>query len=413
MDAIVLAAGEGTRLRPLTVTRPKPMLPVAGRPILEWNLRALREAGVKKAVLVVGYRRDVIESYFGSSYDGLALDYIIQEEQLGTGHAILQAKDKVSGPFIVMNGDLVVSGKTLTDFLAAHKSSRSKTGMAVTAVDDPSHYGIVVVEKDRVKKLVEKPDSTTYGTLANAGIYVFDDALFPLLEDLKKSRRHEYEVTSAIEKQLTGDGVYAFSVSDMWIDIGRPWDLLVANETIMQSNAVSFERSADADVEDYVVLKGRVGIGKDSVIRSGAYIEGPVLIGEGCTVGPNCYLRAHTVLEDDTYVGNGVEVKNSIIMAGTHIGHLSYVGDSVIGERCNFGAGTKVANLKFDDSAVNVDVKGEIVSSGRRKMGTIMGDDVKTGINVSILPGRSIYPGASVAAGSIVQNTIYKEPVGE
>jgi bifunctional UDP-N-acetylglucosamine pyrophosphorylase/glucosamine-1-phosphate N-acetyltransferase len=156
-------------------------------------------------------------------------------------------------------------------------------------------------------------------------------------------------------------------------------------------------------------LKGEVEVGANTVIKSGAYIEGPVYIGSDCKIGPNCYLRQNTVIMDGAKVGNAVEIKNSIIGRKTCVGHLSYIGDSVIGDNCNFGAGTKVANLRFDDKEVSIEVKNKMKASGRRKFGCLMGDDVKTGINVSIMPGRSIYPGAYVDAGSVVKNNLYKE----
>ena len=173
--------------------------------------------------------------------------------------------------------------------------------------------------------------------------------------------------------------------------------------------SIKLKKQKTATIEKYAVIKGPVHVGKNSVIRSGAYIEGPVFIGDDCVIGPNCYIRPHTVIMDSCKIGNAVEVKNSIIMSGTHIGHLSYLGDSIIGENCNFGAGTKVANLRFDDHEVKIEVKNNMVNSGRRKFGCIMGDNVKTGINVSIMPGRSIYPNAFVDAASIVRNTIYTE----
>jgi len=407
MDAVILAAGEGTRLRPLTATRPKPMLPVGGKPILEWNLLALKAAGIRKVVLVVGYKRDVIEEYFQKSYQGMRIEYVVQEEQLGTGHALSLADGLVHGEILVMNGDLLVSAKTIKDLLADHRRAKARNSMALIKVSDPEQFGIVVVKNRKVRRLIEKPRSTRYGNLANAGIYIFDEDIFSRLKKVKKSVRFEYEITSAIEGLVKEGIVHGFTCSDLWIDIGRPWDLLVANEIMVKS--MSLKKDAKATVEKFAVLKGKVGVGRGSVIRSGAYIEGPVLIGEDCVVGPNCFLRAHTVLMDGVKVGNAVEIKNSIVMQNTHIGHLSYVGDSIIGEGCNFGAGTKVANLKFDDSHVNVDIKGKRVSSGRRKMGVIMADGVKTGINVSIMPGRSIYPGAFVEAGSLVRYTIYTE----
>ncbi|MFH1403701.1 MAG: bifunctional sugar-1-phosphate nucleotidylyltransferase/acetyltransferase [Candidatus Altiarchaeota archaeon] len=406
MDAVVLAAGEGTRLRPLTTTRPKPMLPIAGKPIMEWNLEALDCVGVKNAYIVVGYKRDVIESYFGSKFRGVSIHYVVQKHQSGTGNALMTVKDKVRGEFLVLNGDLFLTKSLLSTLLEKHRKGKSGASMSLVEVKDPSSYGIVEVKRGKVISLQEKP-SKPKSRLANAGVYVFNTGIFDILDSLRKSSRNEYELTDAIKKLIKKDEVCGYECAGQWIDIGLPWNLLDANEIIMKS--IKLVKSKDAVIEDYAVLKGDVHVGSGTVIRSGAYIEGPVYIGDGCDVGPNCYIRPYTAVMNNCRIGNAVEVKNSIIMSNTHIGHLSYVGDSIIGENCNFGAGTKVANLRFDNHEVKIEVKHKMVGSGRRKFGCIMGDNVKTGINVSILPGRSIFPNSFIDAASIVSNTIYSE----
>jgi UDP-N-acetylglucosamine diphosphorylase / glucose-1-phosphate thymidylyltransferase / UDP-N-acetylgalactosamine diphosphorylase / glucosamine-1-phosphate N-acetyltransferase / galactosamine-1-phosphate N-acetyltransferase len=407
MDAVVLAAGEGVRLRPLTSTRPKPMLPVAGKPILEWNLEALDCVGVKNVYIIVGYKADVIEAYFGARFRGMRVHYVRQKEQLGTGDAVAAARGKVKGDFMVLNGDLFITRSFLSTLLARHRKSRSSSTMALVEVKHPGSYGIVTVKGDRVTSLEEKPERPK-SNLANAGVYIFNEGIFAILEGIKKSVRMEYELTDAIGALIRDGQVSGFKCAHgQWIDVGLPWNLLDANEIVMSS--IPLKRSKKAKVERYAVLKGPVHVGDGTLIKSGAYIEGPVYIGKDCVIGPNCFIRAYTTIMDGARVGNAVEIKNSIIMASTHVGHLSYVGDSIIGERCNFGAGTKVANLRFDDGEVKIEVKNQMVKSGRRKFGCIMGDNVKTGINVSIMPGRSIYPNAYVDAASVVKNTIYTE----
>lgn len=141
-------------------------------------------------------------------------------------------------------------------------------------------------------------------------------------------------------------------------------------------------------------------------MRSGSYVEGPVYISKGCDIGPNCYIRPSTCLGEGVRIGSSVEVKNSIVMRRTAIPHHNYVGDSIIGERCNFGAGTKVANLRFDDRTVRVTTKGQMLSSGRRKLGVVMGDDVKTGINAMIEPGTVIWEGTVIGMGARARGNI-------
>ena len=187
-----------------------------------------------------------------------------------------------------------------------------------------------------------------------------------------------------------------------WNDIGTPWDLLDANRDLLDGIKARME----GEVEDCVQIKGEVIVGKNTVIKSGTYIEGPVIIGENCTIGPNSYIRPYTVIGNNCHIGNSSEIKASIIMDGSKIPHFNYVGDSVIGENCNLGAGTKVANLRLDERNIRVNLKGRYVDTGRRKLGVIMGDDVHTGINVSIYPGTMIGRGARIGPGAGVNGKV-------
>jgi len=411
MDAVILAAGEGTRLRPLTSTRPKPMLPIAGKPILEWDFDALKN--FNKIILVVGYKNEKIKEYFGDEFNGIKIEYIEQKEQLGTAHAVSVVSGHVKGDFLVMNGDLLISSTLVDDLLKNHKNHNPSASLSLIKVEDPSQFGVVELKGDKVISIEEKPRYPK-SNLANAGIYIFSEEIFDAINQVEKSTRAEYEITDAIDILINKDKnmVHGFECSGLWMDIGRPWDLLDGNEILLKDrNLVKLKIHNEAEIEPYAVIKGDVHVGKGTVIRAGAYIEGPCYIGENCNIGPNCYMRPCTTLGNKVHIGNAVEIKNSIIMSKTNIGHLSYVGDSIIGEQCNFGAGTKAANLRFDKGDIRVRVKNKFEKSGRRKFGTIFGDNVSTGINVSIMPGISIYPKALVEAGTVVRNTIFSEEI--
>jgi bifunctional UDP-N-acetylglucosamine pyrophosphorylase/glucosamine-1-phosphate N-acetyltransferase len=382
------------------------MLPVAGRPILEWNLRALAACGFRKAVIVVGYMREEIEGYFGGRYGKLKMEYVVQEKQLGTGNAILSAEKNVSGSFLAMNGDILISTETIRELVSDVKKHKPKASIALVEVDKPSEYGVVSVKGNLVSDIEEKPEKPK-GNLVNAGVYTFSRGIFDIIRNLKTSERDEYEITDALRALMPSGGVYGFKCRGMWMDIGLPWHLLDANEILMKTMKMKPERKAI--IEKYAVVKDNVHVGGNTVVRSGSYIEGPSYIGENCVIGPNCYIRPYTFIQDGCHIGNAVEVKNSIIMSNTKIGHLSYIGDSIIGRNCNFGAGTTVANLRFDNDGILIEVKGVLRDSGRRKFGCLMGDNVKTGINVSIMPGRSIYPNAVIEPMTTVKNTIYTE----
>jgi len=183
------------------------------------------------------------------------------------------------------------------------------------------------------------------------------------------------------------------------------WDLLEVNSQLL---AALTESRLDGTVSDRVEIDGCVWVGAGSKLLPGVFIEGNVVIGRNCKIGPNCYLRGATAIGDNCHIGQAVEIKNSIIMNGSSIGHLSYCGDSVIGARVNFGAGTITANLRHDGgNHRSLDAaSGELVDSGRRKLGCIAGDDVHTGIHTSIYPGRKLWPGTCTLPGAIVDRDV-------
>ncbi|MEA1985316.1 MAG: bifunctional sugar-1-phosphate nucleotidylyltransferase/acetyltransferase [Euryarchaeota archaeon] len=396
MKAVILAAGEGTRMRPLTSECPKVMLPVANKPMLEHIVTAVAEAGIEGIVLITGYREDVIRDHFedGSQW-GVDIEYVHQDEQRGTAHAIGCAEEHVNGRFIVLNGDVLISPSHIK-----HLMSRNEEAvLTVKRVENPSDFGVIETSGSLVTRIIEKP-SEPPTDLANAGIYLFNDPIFDLIRQTEPSSRGELEITDSLQMLIDSNAEVGYEIlSQDWIDIGRPWDLLNANEVLLRE--IGSDRAGT--VEPNATLIGDVVVGEGSIIRNGAYIIGPVVIGNNCDIGPNCFIRPSTAIGNDVHVGNAVEVKNSILMDGTKIGHLSYVGDSVIGRRCNFGAGTKVANLRHDGRNIRVTLRGKRTDSGRRKLGVIMGDDIHTGINTCINVGCIMDSGSSTGPGEIIR----------
>jgi NDP-sugar pyrophosphorylase family protein len=183
-----------------------------------------------------------------------------------------------------------------------------------------------------------------------------------------------------------------------WLDLSYPWHLLNANEVLLST----MPATVSGRIEANVTINGAVSIGAGTTVRSGAYIVGPVMIGDNCDIGPNCFIRPYTSVGDRCHIGAAVEVKNSIVMNGSKIPHLNYVGDSVIGEGCNLGAGTKIANLRLDEKEIVVGGS----NTGRRKFGAVLGDGVKTGINASINTGTMIGNGSFVGPGAVVSGVV-------
>jgi UDP-N-acetylglucosamine diphosphorylase/glucosamine-1-phosphate N-acetyltransferase len=405
MKAVVLAAGEGSRMWPLAVDKPKHLLPVGGRPLIMHIVEAIKENSIERIFVVVGFKGDMIRSALGDGKKlGLPIEYLHQPRWTGTASALNIAFKAVgSEPFLAIYGDLWVTPSAVQTVL--EKSRECPRVMGVVHVKNPSEYGLVELDGDRLVKIAEKPLSKAKPAgWVNTGIYVLDAEVFQAIERTKVSQRAEYELTTSLQHLLDGGNeVRAATIAHQdWMDVGRPWDLLEANERALSTLSYRVQGT----IEKGAVLNGTIWVGTDSVVRSGCYIEGPTYIGSGCRIGPNARIRPCTSIQDHAVVGSSCEVKNSLIMEGTKLPHLSYVGDSILGENCNLGAGTITANIRFDEGALKMRVKGRLHETRRNKLGVIMGDRVQTGINVSILPGIRIGSGSWLGPGTIISNDV-------
>ena len=397
MQCVVLAAGEGKRMRPLTARRPKVMLPVANRPMMEHLVLAARDAGITEFVLVVGYGEREVRSHFGDgSRFGIHISYAPQRQQMGTADALRSAQDLVTGPFLAMNGDMILTSDDITRIIRIPAPC-----MCTSTTDHPGDFGVVIVENDLVTALEEKSKQLKSSTI-NAGAYLFTPDIFDLLARVSLSSRGELELTDALSILIGERRLRAIPLS-AWMDIGYPWDLLDANAALL----AGISSVNHGTVEEGVYLSGPVVVGKDTVIKSGTYIEGPCIIGDNCRIGPHAYIRGATSIGDNCHIGHCTELKNSIIMTGSKIPHFNYVGDSVIGSECNFGAGTKIANLRHDHAPVQVGGK----DTRRTKFGAVIGDNVRFGINCSVNVGSVIGSNAAFAPGSYIKGNFGENSV--
>ena len=403
MKALILAAGQGVRMGPLTENRPKPMLPVAGKPFLEHTIQALIEAGIGDISILTGYRGSIIKDHFGDGEEfGANVDYLIQPKRLGTAHAVGIAKDQINETFLCLNGDVIVTPSMINSMIDHYKRNKNEI-MALVEVDDVSRFGEVEVEDGKVSGINEKSGRSHKG-LINGGIYVFEPDIFKIIEETPISNRGEYEITKTIELRMKERDFDAFVPGQKWVDIGSPWDLLSAHEIYMES----IEGVKEGVIEKNVRINGEVVLKEGALIKSGTYMEGNIILDEGAVIGPNSYIRGSTYIGKGSKIGAASEVKNSIILEDSKIPHHNYVGDSIIGRGCNLGSGTKVANLRLDGGQIPVTLKGKKINSGRRKLGVIMGDDVKTGINAVIDPGTIIFSGSMIGPGSRASGTLRK-----
>ncbi len=394
MKAVILAAGEGTRLRPFTASEPKVMIPVANKPILEYVVKALVENGITEIVMVVGYRRQRIMSYFGDGDEFNAkIEYVTQEKQPptgGTAHALYQAKNKIDDDFLVLPGDNVISSETISDLL----EEMDAYSLLITKSDMPSKYGVVTLESgsEKIEKLVEKPKRSP-SHLISTGIYAFPPEIFEYIEEAIEERR--YDLPYVVEKVMKDYEVRPIKTEGTWIDAVYPWELLHVNSTALGE----VNKKIGGQIEENVVIKGDVEIGKGTRIRAGTFIEGPAIIGEGCDIGPNACIMPSSSIEDNTKIEPFTLVRNSIVMSRVKIGANSTVEDSVISEGVVTGN-----NLSTFSESARVEAEDGLHSV--KKIGVMIAEDTKIGSGVTINPGIIIGNDCEIKSGRTIRENI-------
>jgi len=388
MQALLMAASEDLRMHPLTYTRPKAMLPLANKPIMEHLLLEIKKAGIAEFLIVVGYHGEMVRDYFGTGERwGIHIEYITQRQQRGTASAVKRAECRVADRFLVINGDIVARAKDIEQLVNADKVT-----LMLTEVDNPSDLGAVEIEDNKIKRIQEKTPEPS-SRLVSAGMYLLTPDVFPSIESCRPSARGNYDLTDCLQHLIDSGYHVGYYTTDYWLNPDYPWDLLEANNDFLSKARTTKNL---AEIEDNVTIKGKVSIGKGTQVKSGCYIEGPVIIGERCVIGPGCYLCPGTTIGNDCQIGGMVEIKNSIIMSICRVANHSFVGDSIIGEGCFIGSGAMTATIRLDGK--NIKVAG--IDTGKQELGVIMGDKVQVGVNASIDAGTIIGNNSLIGPGA-------------
>ncbi|MDH5021368.1 sugar phosphate nucleotidyltransferase [Halobacterium rubrum] len=373
MKAVILAAGEGNRLRPLTERRPKPMLPVGNRPVLEHVLEAVADAGIQEVVFVVGYERDRIQTYFGDGDDwGVDIEYAVQDTQLGTGHAVLQAENFVSEPFVVLNGDRVIDDSLVSAVVDRVWDGESPV-VSVTRVDNARNYGVVELDGELVHAIYEKPGvDESRSDVINAGVYGLEQGIFDAIRETDTSSSSELELTTTLDAMAREGGVAAVRYSDYWLDISYLWDLLSVNAAVVSQVD---ERAAGEGVPDAAVAA------ESAHVAESATIQPRVALGDNVSVGPNAVVSNAVVLPDATIEAGAV------------------VRDCIVGENATVGPNSTVVG-----GDARIVVEDEVHRDVR--LGGVVGDNAVLGGGVVLDPGTVVGNHARIASGVAVSDRV-------
>ncbi|MEX0568880.1 MAG: glucose-1-phosphate thymidylyltransferase [Candidatus Njordarchaeota archaeon] len=329
MKGLILVAGKGTRLRPITHTLPKHMIPLAGKPMMQYSLDHLIDAGIKDIGIVVGYLKKKIMEHFGDgSKFGANFEYIVQEPQMGIAHAIKVSKDYIGDdPFIVYLGDNILK-EGIAQFKKKFESGDYDALILLAYTKDPTRFGVADIRDGKIVRLVEKP-KVPPSNYALVGVYFFRKSIFEAIEHLKPSWRGELEITDAIQWLLNHNYKVGHQIiRGWWKDTGKPRDLLEALYLILDT----LEENINGNISEKSEVLGRVYIGKDTEILENTIIRGPVYIGSKCVIGPNTFIGPYTSIEDNVKISGG-EIFGSLIMnhAQIDISDDIRIIDSIIG----------------------------------------------------------------------------------
>jgi UDP-N-acetylglucosamine diphosphorylase/glucosamine-1-phosphate N-acetyltransferase len=366
-QAVILAAGEGQRLRPFTVNRPKTMITIADKPILQFVIESLAQNGIRDIVLVVGYRKEQVFDYIGSGEQlGVKITYVEQAQQLGTAHALSMVKDSVGDEFLVLPGDNLIEADTIADF-----SSIKPDAVLVKRVENPERYGVVGTKGDEIKEIVEKPREAG-SNLVNTGIYALSRGVFEYIDTV-------LDIPSVLNNMIAeGCSVRALETDGTWLDVIYPWDVISLNDAILQN----IEVGLGGTIEDGVTLQGKVIVGEGTVVRAGSCIYGPAVIGSGCDIGPHACVMPSTSIGDNVVISSFTQIKNSVIGNDVNLGPGCFISDSVIDKGCvikgRFTALGGPSEIRINDESPLINV------------GVIMGEDCRVESNVTAQPGAIV-----------------------
>jgi glucose-1-phosphate thymidylyltransferase len=346
VKGIILAGGHGTRLRPLTFTGNKHMIPIANKPMILYGLDHLSKAGIKEIGVILGPIREGVRETIGDGSNlGIQITYINQLDPKGLAHAVLVAEDFLKGdPFVMYLGDNLLK-QGVRPLINAYFNYSSDCVICVTPVNDPGRFGIVELDsKGAVSRLIEKP-AEPKSNLALAGVYLFNDSIFEAAKNIKPSQRNELEITDAIQSLLEmGKKITVQHINGWWKDTGKPEDLLEANQLVLDD----LQSMCEGTINSSCQIAGKVSVGKNTIIKPNTRIKGPVIIGENCEIGPNVYLGPYTSIGDNVKILSG-EVEGSIIMQNVLINCNKRIIDSIIGRQSRVESGYSMypSGLRF------------------------------------------------------------------
>jgi len=383
MQAIIIAAGKGTRIYPISLTRPKPLFQLMGQTMIEYTLDQLQGLATE-VILVLGYKGEMIQKRIGNRYKGMRIRYVWQKKQTGTGSAVTSALKYIDDKFLLLMGDDLYSRKDIKNIL------KKFPAIGAQEVKNPKSFGVITAKNGLMINLAEKPERPQ-SKLANTALYYFPKTIFKYA--ISKSARGEYEFTDYV-KQFANDQKLNVYIAKEWMPIPYVWDFLSVSD--MKLGKIKKENKGKLDKG--AKITGKVSVQKGTIIKSETVINGPAYIGENCILD-NCTIHSGTVVENNCKVGPYSEISHSIIGSGTTIGEKTIIKDSIIGYNCKIENNVKFLN-RSKLGTVRVIMQDRLIDTNKKTLGSFIGDNVLIENNSIIAAGVKIYPKQKIKANS-------------
>ena len=341
MKGIILHGGHGTRLRPLTHTGPKQLLPIANKPMSQYCVETLIQAGILEIAFIIGgIGSEKVKEYYGNGEKfGAKFSYVYQDYPKGIAHAISLCEDFINDEkFIVFLGDNIINRK-INDYVSNFQKSNAEASILLCEVDNPSQFGVAEINNNKIVKIIEKPKNPS-SNLAVTGIYFLTPYIFEIIKKLKPSWRNELEITDALDMLIQENKELIFEIiTDYWKDTGTPKDIIEANKKILET----MEPYEEGQKYDNVILEGKVMIDQGVIIKSNVEISGPVRIGNNCVIEKDTKILGNTSIGDGSHI-EGCVISDSIIMSNCIIKGKLEIKNSIIGSNSKI---IKNHNSKF------------------------------------------------------------------
>ena len=399
MQAVIIAAGESSRFWPLNTVH-KSASSLLGKPLVYWTVKGFVDNNIKDIAVVCSKGSAVPELLKQENDLGASLQFFTQQEPIGTGNALLQAKSFVKGEFFVSWPNKVISKSLAKKMMEQKAKDKAQVVLAGAETKTPWDYGVARLEGKRVVEIVENPEQGKEpSNFKVTGFYLFEPDFFEYYEKLPQ--HHEADSIETINNYLKDKTGSLVTLEEDVPALKYPWELFLMQDILFRSENFKPSIHKTATIEKNVVLKGDVMIGENTVVKANTVIEGPCFIGANCEIGYNNVLRGPLDIERNVKTGSFCEIKHSVIQEGTHL-HSGYLGDSLVGKNCRIGAGFVAANRRFDRKNIFVVVKGKKVDSGFTHLGTAIGDNTRIGIQSGTMPGVLIGPGCAVKPGTML-----------